>query len=313
MKIVFFGTSSFAANVLSFLIDHHFPIVAVVTKPDSVSGRSLQILPPPVKKKVQDLSLSIPVHQPIKASADEFAAILKTYDADVFLVIAYGEILKKNILELPKKCCINVHASLLPKYRGAAPIHRAIMDGETKTGISIIEMSRELDAGDVLAMKEVEVAISDNFADVEAKLLHCSCELLIDLLGQIEHNKISKVPQDHTLATYASKLTPLDEEIDWKQAAAAVHNKIRAFSPRPGASCLVKIGDEVRKVKIKKSTIVKNLIGTPGQIISLDKKKMIVACGEDALSVLEVQLEGKKSLPIEEFLRGLSKPISFVI
>jgi methionyl-tRNA formyltransferase len=157
MRIVFFGTSSFAARVLAKLIEHEYQIVAIVTRPDRSKGRNLQSTPPPVKEIAQKIRPDIPIFQPEKASTAEFASTLLPFEADLFVVVAYGEIIKKNLLEMPKLGCINIHASLLPKYRGAAPIQRALMAGEKETGITIIEMSAQMDAGDILAIEAIPI------------------------------------------------------------------------------------------------------------------------------------------------------------
>lgn len=308
MRIVFFGTSPFAAAVLSYLIDHNFNIVAVITRPDAAKGRNLQSSSPPVKIVAQEKNSNLPVHQPIKASDPSFAETLKQYNADLFVVVAYGEILKQNILDMPRQGCINIHASLLPKYRGAAPIHRAIMSGEEKTGITIISMTVQMDAGDILAMDEIPITKEDLFIDVEKKLQDLACVLVSKVIHEIDKGTVKRVKQDHSLATIAPKLTPEEEKIDWAKPAAEIHNLIRAFSPKPGAWTFVHFAGEQRRLKILKASVVDDVQGGPGEIVAKDQKRLIVACGKGALSLLFVQLEGKKSMDIGSFLRGLSDP-----
>ena len=306
MRIVFFGTSPFAAAVLSYLIDHNFDIVAVVTRPDAAKGRNLQSSCPPVKNVALEKNPNLTIHQPIKASDPTFAEILKQYNADLFVVVAYGEILRQNILDIPRLGCINIHASLLPKYRGAAPIHRAIMSGEDRTGITIIAMTFQMDAGDILAMDEVSISKQDDFNDVEKKLQHLACMLVSKVIHDIDKGIVQRIPQDHSLATLAPKLTPEEEKIDWSKPAIEIHNRIRALSPKPGAWTFAHASGDLKRLKILKALVVEDIHGKAGEILALDPKKLIVGCGKGALSLLFVQLEGKKAMDIGSFLRGFS-------
>lgn len=313
MKIVFFGTSSFAARILSRLIERGYHIAAVVTRPDRSKGRHLQPSPPPVKETVSKLKPDLPVFQPEKASSPEFAdSMLKPLEADLFVVVAYGEIIKKNLLEMPKLGCINIHASLLPKFRGAAPIQRCLMEGEKKTGITIIEMSPQMDAGDILAIEAIPIADDMTFGELEANLCDLSIKLLVDVIRHFDEGKVVKTPQDHTLATLAPKLTPDDEKIDWQRPAMSIHNQIRALSPFPGAWCQIKIGSDAKRLKIKKAKVIKELSGVPGDILSFGKEGWIIACGQGALQLVEVQLEGKKTMSAEECIRGIHLPVSLI-
>jgi methionyl-tRNA formyltransferase len=306
VKIVFFGTSSFAAVLLAFL--HTLPscqIIAVVTRPDKPKGRSLEVLPSPVKKKAHSLGLTCPIFQPVKASIEEFAQTLKALEPDLFLVAAYGEIIKQNLLDVPKKACINVHASLLPKYRGAAPIQRAIMDGEKETGITIIEMVLALDAGAMIKKRPVSIGEDDTFGDVEKKLLEAACGAVQAAIEDIQNGCVLREEQDHTKATYASKLSVEEEKIDWNKPAQVLHNQIRALSPYPGAWCRVSLGDVEKRFKIKRTSVDVHHLGTPGEILERTKNRLIVACGKGALQLQEVQLEGKKTMTVQEFLQGI--------
>jgi methionyl-tRNA formyltransferase len=312
MKIVFFGTSSFAARVLSKLIEKESQVVAVVTRPDRSKGRNLQTSPPPVKETASQLNSQIPIYQPEKASAPEFAQVLSGLDADLFVVVAYGEIIKKNLLEIPKRGCINIHASLLPKFRGAAPIQRSLMSGEKETGITIIEMSPQMDAGDIIAMEAIPVSDELNFGELDAKLCDLSVKLLFQVIQQFKEETVLKTPQDHTKATFAPKLDPEEGKIDWGQSAAILHNQIRALSPFPGAWCQIKIGSDVKRLKIKKAKIAEGHSGKPGTLISFGTEGWIVACGKGALCLLEVQLEGKKAMSADECIRGIHQPIALM-
>jgi methionyl-tRNA formyltransferase len=310
VKIVFFGTSSFAAKILSSLIVRGYPIAAVVTRPDRSKGRHLQPSPPPVKEIASQLVPDLLVYQPEKASSPEFASILKLLDADLFVVVAYGEIIKKNLLEMPKLGCINIHASLLPKFRGAAPIQRCLLEGEKATGITIIEMSPQMDAGDILAIEAIPISDEMTFGELEEKLCNLSIKLLFDVIRQFEEGRVVKTPQDHTLATMAPKLTPEDEKIDWQKPATFIHNQIRALSPFPGAWCQMNIGSDVKRLKIKKAKVVEDVFGVPGELLSFGKEGWTIACGQGALRLIEVQLEGKKAMSAEECIRGIHLPVS---
>lgn len=306
MKIIFFGTSLFAARVYRYLIKQQLQIVAVVTRTDKPKGRSLHLLPPPVKETCLEITPDIPLHQPLKASAPESADILKTYEADLFVVVAYGEIIKQNLLSMPRYGCINLHASLLPRYRGAAPMQRALMDGEKETGVTIIEMGVEMDAGDILGVVKTPIPESMNFGELDLTLSECGAPLLENVIRNIETCLAHKQSQDVSQVTFAPKLTAAEEEISWSKSATQLHNLIRALSPAPGAWCWVDIGGEKKRLKIKKAKVFKaSKKGLPGETIVFTKREWVVACGEGALSLLEVQLEGKKSMPLEAFVCGL--------
>jgi methionyl-tRNA formyltransferase len=310
MKIVFFGTSSFAAKILSRLIEEDYPVVAVVTRPDREKGRNLNASPPPVKEIALQLNPTIPVFQPEKASTPEFAPILKALDADLFVVVAYGEIIKRDLLAMPKLGCINIHASLLPKFRGAAPIQRSLMEGEKETGITIIAMSPQMDAGDILAIEAVPISEEMTFGELDVRLSELSIDLLLKVIRQFEEGEVVRTPQDHTQATLAPKLIPEEEKIDWKRSAVAIHNQIRALSPSPGAWTGIKIGPDVRRLKIRKAKVIAGLSDEPGSLLSFGKEGWIIACGQDALRLLDVQLEGKKAMSAEECIRGIHHPVA---
>lgn len=311
MKIIFFGTSEFAARILKDLLEKSFNIVAVVTRPDRPQGRALQLVPPPVKKLLIDRQSSIPVHQPEKASTPEFQENLSHYDADLFLVVAYGEILRQTILDLPNLGCINIHASLLPSYRGAAPMQRCLMDGCAKTGITIIEMVRQMDAGDMLAQEEVEVPEEMNLGQLDATLIQLSCTLVPKVLQNFSEYFKNKVPQDPEKVTFAAKILPEELEINWNLPAKKIHDKIRALSPTPSAWCKVKIGEELKRLKVKSSSVVSGVDTMPGSMISINKE-IVIACSKGALRLIEVQLEGKKSMIASDFLKGIHQEISFI-
>ncbi len=268
--------------------------------------------PPPVKETAAKICPSIPVFQPEKASAPEFAEILEPFHADLFVVVAYGEIIKSNLLEMPALGCINIHASLLPKLRGAAPIQRALMGGEKETGITIIEMSPQMDAGDILAIEGLPISEEMTFGELEPKLCELAVKLLFDVIKKFESNLVAKMPQDHSLATFAPKITPAEERIDWTRPAQEIYNQIRGLSPSPCAWCQLKIGDEHKRLKIKRARLVKCNSCTPGAILTFSKEGWVVGCGKDALRLLEVQLEGKKPMLAEDCIRGIHQNVQIV-
>lgn len=308
MKIVFFGTPLFAARVLSYLVQNKVDIVAVVTRPERPRGRSLKVLPSAVKEIAQKEIPQTPLFEPEKASSPEFVEIIKSFKPDLFVVVAYGEILKKDLLDVPKKGSINVHASLLPKYRGAAPMQRSLMDGVRETGITIIDVAMQMDAGDILKMVKIDVPENMTHGELEEKLCALACPALLSVIHEIEKGTVMRTPQNIAEVTFAPKILPDQEKIHWDEPASKIHHLIRALSPTPGAWCLVQIGDEQKRLKIKRSQIVHDKQGKPKETLSYSEKGWIVACQKEALNLLEVQLEGKKSLSIKDFYLGMKNP-----
>ena len=306
MKIVFFGTPEFAARVLAYLIDHKVDVVAVVTKPDRPKGRSGTPIATPVKQVVHDRELSIPVYQPDSISAPGAADMLPPLQADLFVVVAYGEIMKQPILDMPKMACINIHASLLPKYRGAAPIQRCIIEGEVESGITIMHMVKKMDAGDMIQTVRVAIPKEMTYGELEDALCVAGCKAIVDVIHQFEHEVPARTPQDHEKASLAPKLELEDCEIDWTKPASVIHNLVRGVNPHPGAWCQVEVRGEKKRLKILRTHVVEGK-GLPGEQITGDKNKLIIACGEQAISLDLVQLEGKKAMPAEELLRGIPK------
>ncbi len=301
-RIVFFGTPHFAAEILQFLAASQVPIVGIVTQPDRPRGRSDKPVFSPVKEAATICYPNVPLLQPEKASQDAFLHALFSLEADLYVVVAYGQILTQRLLSHPSKGCINIHASLLPKYRGAAPMQRCLMAGDKETGIAIQKMVKQLDAGDVIAEARIEIPIEMTLSELEKELCNVSKPLLLKVLQEFNDGIPESTPQDHALATYASKIEPEDGEIHWNDAAEKIHNLIRAFSPRPGAwSWLESKG---KKIKILRSKLIADAQGTPGQVLSSDG---IVACGRGAIQILEVQPEGKKAMTWGDWYRGSHK------
>lgn len=303
MRVIFFGTPHFAAIVLEKMLLNKIEVVAVVTKPDKPVGRSSTPQPSPVKLLAQ--SSHLPLYQPVRASTPEFADTLRRHDPDLFVVVAYSEIFKEILLELPPLDCINVHASLLPKYRGAAPIHRAVIAGEKETGVTIMSMAQELDAGEILGIGKVKIGPNTTTGELFDILAAIGAEELLKVLASFEKGEVFRQKQDPSLVTYAAKVTPADGQIDWKKNGEALHNQIRGVTPKPGAWCWVEMQGQRKKILIKKTTYDPQKKGVAGTI--LQEKGLVVACGEGALHILELQLEGKKPLPADVFLRGYAK------
>lgn len=305
MKIVFFGTPSFAAKVLQSLIERNIEVVAVVSKPDKPQGRSSKLIATPVKEVA--LKHSIPCFQPEKVSSPEFADVLPQFHPDLFVVVAYGEIIKQHILDIPKKGSINLHASLLPKYRGAAPIQRAIIDGEKETGVSIIYLVKKMDAGDVLATESTPISEEDTYETVAERLCEIGTRLTLRVISEIESGSEHSIKQDEQKVTYAHKLELEDCEINWNASAETIHNLVRGVNPFPGAWTYVYIGEDKKRLKIFVTEVLKNGEAPAFGEVRYDKALgLIVGCGEGALILKELQLEGKKRVSCHDLLRGVS-------
>lgn len=296
-KIIYFGTPAFAAEVLSFLLESSVPIAAVVTQPDRPKGRSHQLAPSPVKELASKLAPNIPILQPEKASEEAFLQTLIDLKADLFVVVAYGQILSQKLLDIPPMGCINVHASLLPKYRGAAPMQRCLMAGEKETGIAIQKMVRQLDAGDVIATSIITIPSEMTHGELEKRLCDSAKPLLLSVIRQYENGIPAGTPQNHDSATFAPKVE--GEKIDWSKSADEIHNLIRALSPKPGAWTWVEAGDDKKKLKIVRSKVVQ------------EQGRGNVPCGEGYIQLLEVQPEGKKIMPAADWLRGQKNNLIF--
>lgn len=297
LNIIFMGTPEFAVPSLQALIDSEHNVVCVVCQPDRPSGRGRKLTPPPVKVLAE--KHSIPVLQPEKVRTDEFFEQLRSFKPEVICVTAYGRIIPPNILELPKYGCVNAHASLLPKYRGAAPINWAIINGEKTTGITTMLMDEGMDTGDMLLKKEIEISEDDTSIELNEKLSRIGAELLIETIKMGQNDEITPIKQNDDDATMAPIIKKDVGKIDWSRSAEDIRNLIRGTQPWPGAFTSY----EGKNLKIFKAS-VENNSGNPGEIITSDKDKLVIGCGNKSLSIEELQIEGGKRLKVSDFLRG---------
>ncbi len=301
MRVVFWGTPDFAVESLKELINSKHKVVAVITQPDKPKGRGKKLTPPPVKVEAQ--KHNIPVYQPERVKNNpQLLEELKKLNPDIFVVVAYGKILPKEIIELPRYKTINIHASLLPKYRGAAPIQRAIMDGEEETGVCIMEITEELDAGDVYKCKKVKIQNEDDIVSLHDKLSEEGAKLLIEVLDQIEKGEIKKTPQDHSKATYAKPIQKEDGKINWEKSAKEIFNQIRALKVWPKA--YTNFRD--KQVKILDAEVIDETSqGNPGEIVKLEKGKgIVVQTGQGKLLIKKIQFPNSKPISADDAVRG---------
>jgi methionyl-tRNA formyltransferase len=303
MRLVFMGTPFFAVPVLEELVRAGHQVMCVVTQPDRPRGRNLKMQSPPVKEAA--LNLGLPVWQPEKPGDPDFLAVLGNLFPDAVIVAAYGRILPPAVLRLPRYGCINVHASLLPKYRGAAPIHRAIINGEKETGITTMMMDEGLDTGDILLQEAVPIAEEDTAGTLHDRLAKLGAEVLVKTLELLAAGKLTPRPQDHALATYAPALSRADEEIDWGASARDVYNRVRGLAPWPGAATLW----AGRVLKIWRVTVASGeslLAGTlPGQVrVASPAEGLLVQANPGLVAVEELQVQGGRKMGAGEFLRG---------
>lgn len=280
--------------------------MAVVSKPDRPKGRSGTPVPTPVKLVALNHQPPIPLYQPDIVSAPEFAATLQAYHADLFIVVAYGELIKQHLLDMPRLGCINVHASLLPKYRGAAPIQRCIIEGEKETGVTIMHMVKKMDAGDIIEVAKVPIPSEMTYCELEQSLLEAGKMALLKVVQEMASGNVKRTVQDHSQATFAPKIELEDCEIKWDQPAETIHNLVRGVNPHPGAWCYVNFRGEKKRLKILRSR-VQPYGGPekPGTVLS--GGSFLIATGKDALLLLEIQLEGKKAMKADDFLRGIAR------
>jgi methionyl-tRNA formyltransferase len=296
MRIVFIGTGEIGVPTLRALLNSEHEVVAVVTQPDKRVGREQRIEPPPIKKEIA--KTRIPILQPARIKDQQATEEIRDFAPDVIVVVAYGQILPRGVLEIPRLACLNLHASLLPRWRGAAPIQAAIAAGDRETGITVMYMDEGLDTGDILLQRSVEILSNDTGGSLHDRLAQIAPEALLESLRLLSPGNASRIPQDNARATYAPKLKREHGLIDWSESAEAIERKIRAYNPWPGAFMKV----DRQNLKVFSASIV-DLNGQPGEVLRSDKD-LVVATGKGALSLAEVQLQGKRRMSAAEFLRG---------
>ena len=299
MKIVFMGTPDFAVLALRKLHEAGHEILLVVTQPDKPKGRSKLYLPSPVKEEA--MRLGVEVFQPDRIKKEENIEVLKKYPADVFVVAAFGQILSKEILEMPRYGCINIHASLLPMYRGAAPIQWAILNGEKKSGVTIMQMDEGLDTGDMLLSGEVAIEDTDTADSLHDKLSELGADLIVDALAKLEKGEITAVPQPEGPLFYAKMIKKEDGALDFNESAESLALKVRAFWSWPATFAL--LNDNF--VKVCSAYYVDDESGmNPGDVCRVEKDAIYVQTGKGQLVITNIQIQGKKAMPVKDFLLG---------
>ena len=299
MRIIYMGTPDFAVNALVSLVDAGHEVVACYTQPDKPKGRSKALQPTPVKVKA--FEYGIPVYQPVKLREAENVEKIKQYAPDAIVVAAYGQILPESILNIPKYGCINIHASLLPKYRGAAPIERAIIDGESKTGVTTMYMAKGLDTGDIIEQSVVSIMSDDTGETLTDKLAKTGAELILSTLDKLENGTAERTVQNDDESGYAAMLSKDMGDIDFTKPADEIERLVRGLQPWPCAFTRIK----GKSVKIYGACVTDAPEGTePGQITGVTKKSFAIVCGEGALQIKRLQPEGKKPMDAAAFLAG---------
>lgn len=302
MKIVYMGTPDFAVAPLEAILKAGHEVTAVVTQPDRQKGRGREVQYSPVKECA--LSYGIPVLQPLKIKEKDAVEELRKYPADIFVVAAFGQLLSEEILNMPRFGCINIHASLLPAYRGAAPIQWCVINGEEKTGVTIMQMAKGMDTGDILLQKEVVLDEKETGGSLFDRLMETGAELIVEALPKIEAGELIPVVQKEELATYAGKITKDMGNIDFAKSAVTIERLIRGLNPWPSAFTHYK----GKILKIWEADVVSECVNAenpvPGTVIAMDKESFTLAAGEGALRIRSLQPEGKKRMSCAEFMRG---------
>lgn len=299
MRIVFMGTPDFSVPVLEALVKGGHEVVAAVTQPDKPKGRGKAVLMTPVKEKA--LELGIPVYQPVRARDEEFYAQMQALSPDVAVVVAFGQILPQRLLDVPRYGSINIHASLLPKYRGAAPIQWAVINGDKETGITTMQMDAGVDTGDMLEQVVIPIAPDETGGSLHDKLSAAGCPLILSTLKKLEEGTLKPVPQPTEGATHVGMLSKSFGNINWSQEAVQIERLIRGLNPWPSA--YTRLGEKTLKLWQAK-VLEEEYPGVPGQVIEAKKDRFLVKTGKGTLQILSLQLEGKKRMDTEAFLRG---------
>ena len=301
MRILFMGTPDIAAGCLQKLIDDKFEIIGVVTQPDKPQNRGKKLGMPPVKELA--LKYDLPVYQPLKARDEEFVKTLQELNPDVIVVVAFGQILPKSILDIPKLGCVNVHVSLLPKYRGAAPINWVIINGEEKTGVTTMYMDEGLDTGDMILTEEFALDDEITAGELHDKMTVIGADTLVKTLELMEKGTAPRIPQNHDEFTYAPMMKKTLGHIDWNKTAREIHNLARGVNPWPGAYTIYNdVTMKIWKTKVLNETSDK----TPGTILKVDKDGIKVSTKDKIVLIEEIQMPGKKRVQVSEYIKGNS-------
>ena len=303
MRVVFIGTGEIGVPTLHALLgSEEHQLAAVVTQPDKPVGREQRIEPSPIKKALA--GTKIPILQPARIKDRQSIEEISARSPQAIIVMAYGQILPRGILETPRVACLNLHASLLPRHRGAAPIQAAIASGDSETGITVMYMDEALDTGDILLQRKIDILPTETGGSLHDRLGQIAPDALLESLQLLAKEIAPRVPQNNALATYAPKLNRNDGKIDWSQSADILERKIRAFNPWPGAFTTVTAkSGKPRNLKIFSASIV-DLVGEPGELLQTEKRGLVIAASERALLLEEVQPEGKRRMTSAEFLHG---------
>lgn len=307
MKIIYMGTPDFAVLPLEALYEDGHEILLVVTQPDKPKGRGHKLQAPPVKEYA--LSKNIPVYQPESAKTDDAYEYLASFGADIFIVAAYGQILPQRVLDIPKYGCINIHASLLPSYRGAAPIQWSIINGETVTGVTTMQMNAGLDTGDMLIKEEVEIAPDDTGETLHDKLAIAGVTAIRKTISAIEDGTLSPEKQNDDDSCYAPMINKMTGYIDFSKSASEINNLVRALNSYPYASTTY----NGTRFKVIASKVLDDVDGKIGEIKDVTKDGILVKCGKDTLLIADVQFEGKKKMPVSEFIKGNTIDIGVIL
>jgi methionyl-tRNA formyltransferase len=303
LRIIFMGTADLAcASLRALCREKDFTVIAVVSQPDKPKGRDLKLQPTPVKALA--LAEGLPVLQPSRARDEAFIAELRQLQPDLIAVAAYGQILPQAILDLPRFGCLNVHTSLLPKYRGAAPIQWAILNGDAETGVTIMKMDAGLDTGPMLVQATTPISAADDAQTLHDRLAELGGDLLVKTIPDYVSGKITPRPQPAEGASHARKITKEDGQIDWTQPARVLWNRVRGLTPWPGAFTYLSMEGQRRLLKIWSAEVEAQLSGQRGTVLRADKAGLVVGCGEQALRILQLQREGGRRMRVSEFLAG---------
>lgn len=303
LRVVFFGTAPLACPSLAALAGSQaYQVAAVVTQPDRPKGRDLQLQPSPIKSEA--IRLALPVLQPERARDPAFVNKLEEFQPSLIVVAAYGQILPASILDLPDHGCVNVHASLLPKYRGAAPIQWAMLNDEAETGVTIMKMDPGLDTGDILSQRFTPIQTADTGQTLHDRLAQIGAELLLSTIPDFISGKVVPRKQPQEGSSYARKITKEDGRLNWHESAPSLWNRVRALTPWPGTFTTMELNGATRLVKVWEATVEEHTEPLPGKIIRADKHGIVVGCGANALRILSLQLEGGRRLTAQAFLTG---------